>query len=834
MKLFRSLLVGLALAVLTSGSALAQCGTTAPANKFCGNGTGASALATWGSVPTGALSAILGGTVLGNRSGVSAVPTAVTNPVLGIPGASTGEVGLSGITSGTAILRAQAAAGSAVSLLPTSAGTLVSTASSPLAVNATTGLMTCPTCVTSSGGGAITGTAPIAVSAAGAVSINAPYVALTASNGGIVYSGATNLAILAGTATARQMLQSGASTTPAWSTTTWPATSTINRVLYSSAANVVGEIATANGGLLNTSSAGAPSITAAPVLGVAGTTVGSIGFQNLTSGTVTLQPVTGALGTVTINIPAAAGTLAVSATAPITLSAAGAIGITTAALTKTDDTNVTVTLGGTPGSALVNATSLTLGWTGTLALTRGGCGASLTASNGGVVYTNATSCAVLAGTATANLPLLSGSSTTPSWATISYPASATSGGLAYFSSTSAMASSAVLTANNPVIGGGAGVAPSSGARSGNTTTFATTSGTLPSGNCARFDASGNVVDAQSTCGGAVVNLAARGGGFDVWQRLFGGATTLAQAASTTAYENDGWYLISGANQASTITQATGIASGSVYAAKVQRNSGQTGTTTMRYAMPLDTDELVPAQGSFVALSFTVKAGANWSPTSGTLQYVVYCGTAAPTKRGAVAYTGETSVISTSTNITTTATRITVTGASVFPTNCTQTEIQFAWTPVGTAGADDSFTVDDLQLEIVSSASASATAYQKIVAGLQLEQAQRFFFAVANDAASAVNMAFGMCYSTTDGFFALALPVTMRTKPTGLTVNAVGSFNITPATLTGQTALSLTFNTATKSEVTWTVNVASGLTTGQGCAFGFTANTGLLSFTGAEI
>lgn len=377
MNFLRSIIAGIALALLTSGAALAQCGTQAPANKFCGNDTGSQALATWKSVPTGALSAISGGTVLGNRGAVAAVPSPLTNPVLGIPGASTGEVGLAGITSGTAVLRAQAVAGSAVSLLPTSAGTLVSTASSPLAVNATTGLMTCPTCVTSSGGGAITGTAPIAVSAAGVVSINAPYVTLTASNGGIVYSGATNLAILAGTATARQMLQSGASTTPAWSTATWPAT-------------------TAAGTMLASSSASTVVATATPVLGVAGTTVGSLGFQNLTSGTVTLQPVTGALGTVTINIPAAAGTLAVSATAPITLSAAGAVGITGAALTKTDDTNVTMTLGGTPASALVTAASLTLGWTGQLAVGRGGTGLSA-GTTGGIPYFSSTSAmAVLA------------------------------------------------------------------------------------------------------------------------------------------------------------------------------------------------------------------------------------------------------------------------------------------------------------------------------------------------------------------------------------------------------------------------------------------------------
>jgi len=47
-----------------------------------------------------------------------------------------------------------------------------------------------------------------------------------------------------------------------------------------------------------------------------------------------------------------------------------------AELSKTDDTNVTLTLGGTPTTALLKATSLTLGWTGTLAASRGGTGLS--------------------------------------------------------------------------------------------------------------------------------------------------------------------------------------------------------------------------------------------------------------------------------------------------------------------------------------------------------------------------------------------------------------------------------------------------------------------------
>lgn len=88
-----------------------------------------------------------------------------------------------------------------------------------------------------------------------------------------------------------------------------------------------------------------------------------------------------------------------------------------AALTKTDDTNVTLTLGGSPSTALLNAASLTLGWTGQLSLTRGGTNASLTATNGGVVYSTATAMAITAA-GTSNQVLISNGAAAPSWASV--------------------------------------------------------------------------------------------------------------------------------------------------------------------------------------------------------------------------------------------------------------------------------------------------------------------------------------------------------------------------------------------------------------------------------
>lgn len=129
---------------------------------------------------------------------------------------------------------------------------------------------------------------------------------LTASNGGLVYSTASALAILAGTATAGQIPRSGATAAPTWSTSTYPATSSAGTVLASLTANTI-------------------TATAAPVLGAVGTT-GTLGFSGTTSGTATITPQATA-GTPTLTLPNASGTFAVSASSPLVLSA------TTGALT---------------------------------------------------------------------------------------------------------------------------------------------------------------------------------------------------------------------------------------------------------------------------------------------------------------------------------------------------------------------------------------------------------------------------------------------------------------------------------------------------------------------
>jgi hypothetical protein len=91
------------------------------------------------------------------------------------------------------------------------------------------------------------------------------------------------------------------------------------------------------------------------------------------------------------------------------------------ALTETDDTNVTMSLTGSPATALMQAVNMTLGWTGQLSLARGGSAANLSPSIGGIVYSTASAMAILAGSPTANRMLQTRSLAAPAWSTTTWP-----------------------------------------------------------------------------------------------------------------------------------------------------------------------------------------------------------------------------------------------------------------------------------------------------------------------------------------------------------------------------------------------------------------------------
>lgn len=133
---------------------------------------------------------------------------------------------------------------------------------------------------------------------------------------------------------------------------------------------------------------------------LAGGATGSVPYQSAAS-TTAMLPIGAALQVLKVNA---------GATAPQWVSGAE--------LSRVDDTNVTLTLGGAPATSLLAATSLTLGWTGQLAATRGGTGFGSYAV-GDILYAGTTtSLSKLADVVTGNSLISGGVGVAPSWGKI--------------------------------------------------------------------------------------------------------------------------------------------------------------------------------------------------------------------------------------------------------------------------------------------------------------------------------------------------------------------------------------------------------------------------------
>ncbi len=243
----------------------------------------------------------------------------------------------------------------------------------------------------------------------------------SASAGGIFYSDGAHGALLNGTATANQVLLSGASAAPTWSTATYPATTTINQLLYSSSNNVITGLASVNNSILTTNGSGVPTYVNLLSGALGGTGVANTGLTiNLGSGGVGKVLTSDVSGNATWTALSGVGVTSVQGTAGQILANATSGSPQTGAIILTIDP---IYAGQT---SIVTLGTITTGtWTASIvALAYGGSNANLTASNGGIVWSNASQMQILAGTATANKMLLSGASATPSWSTSTIPSSA--------------------------------------------------------------------------------------------------------------------------------------------------------------------------------------------------------------------------------------------------------------------------------------------------------------------------------------------------------------------------------------------------------------------------
>lgn len=237
------------------------------------------------------------------------------------------------------------------------------------------------------------------------------------------------------------------------------------------------------------------------------------------------------------------------------------------------------------------------------------------------------------------------------------------------------------------------------------------------------------------------------GDMAVWQRTTGGTGSIAVAASSTRLVVvDGWNMTTNANQATTVSQQTAATSGRYYA-RIQRNSGQTGISTMRFTQTLTRSQSVGIAGQAITISFVALCGANFSPTSQNFAVLINTGTGTTDVTGSQTFaTGNANQINQTGIAATTSAQTFSYTSSALGSTVTQICVQFSWTPSGTAGANDWIEFSDVQLEVGS----IATPFQRKSFAVNLNECIYFYQKTFNYAiapAQAVGTGKGELYLT---------------------------------------------------------------------------------------
>lgn len=272
-------------------------------------------------------------------------PAFTATPTLGAIGVGTGQVKLAGTTSGVVTFSVADAAGTWTMKLPTSAGSAGQFLSTDGSGNAAWSSPAGGGTVNAGTAGQMAYYAASAAAVSGNASANISSGTLTLGQASTVLG---SLVLEGSTSGALTITPQATAGTPTWTAGTASGTPAVTATAPLAIASATGNI-TITGVAGQVLAGSAPAFTATPTLGASGT-LGSLTFGNATSGLLTLQAVTGALGAVTVSLPAATDTLVGKAT--------------------TDTlTNKTYDTAGTGNSFLINGVAVTTN-TGTGAVAR--------------------------------------------------------------------------------------------------------------------------------------------------------------------------------------------------------------------------------------------------------------------------------------------------------------------------------------------------------------------------------------------------------------------------------------------------------------------------------
>jgi len=275
-------------------------------------------------------------------------------------------------------------------------------------------------------------------------------------------------------------------------------------------------------------------------------------------------------------------------------------------------------------------------------------------------------------------------------------------------------------------------------------------------------------------------------------------------STINTYGPDRWRSYGGPGSFTFSSGATaGAGEGDTFAIKFQRPEGNSVTNAMGITQGLESQDSKQLAGKTLTFSFRVRVGSDWNVN---VNFNVYAGTG--TDENPVGMTNLASQFSgsiSSGDLTTSWQTITATGT--IASDRTQVSVAIAWTPSGTAGANEYIEFRELQLEVGS----KATPFEHRSYGEELQLCKRYCTVIAPISDEAFT--FGHARTTTVAVGTVRLHPVMRTNPT-ITFSGVTDFQIQFANTATQTTNMSAAELSTEG-ITMQATIGSGLTVGQG-------------------
>jgi len=313
-------------------------------------------------------------------------------------------------------------------------------------------------------------------------------------------------------------------------------------------------------------------------------------------------------------------------------------------------------------------------------------------------------------------------------------------------------------------------------------------------------------------------------GTNPWQRT----QSFSSITNTLTYTADRFWALGGASSSISVSRQTGTpVPGFAAQARFGRAAANADTTAIKFGQVMTSAQSTRFQGLPFVLSFWARAGSTYSAASNALNVTAGTGTGSSESAAnyaAGSWTGYAGVTlynqagqsTTAVTLTTAFQRFSMSG--VIPSTATQIGFNFAYTPVGTAGANDYVEFAGVQMEVMPQGGVTPTPFEFLPTPIVRQLCQHYFYR-REEGNSSVKTLLGQCNSTTAASLLLTFPVPMRTMSTtslsGTTVQ-LGSFAMTGPT-GGTTSTLSSLAIVAHSGTTETINLLATLS-----GAGFTA------------